>query len=297
MRVNQVVNASGGSRASGGLHHALCNIALQQQLRLDPERGVTAACPVPTARGVAMGKPERRVPPATMHTIAAKRHLAAPSAARDAIAWMLPLSSWSEHARELERLVPEPEQRRFAAIRNPAKRRDRLLAAALHRMVLAQALELPVDAVPLYRGDRGQPRLALPGLHTSLAHAEGMVAVAFSEHGPVGVDVEMLDVPSLRPIVDLVCAPGEASATRDADLDAWLLGLWVRKEALLKAAGIGLARPMASFRAPEGGRVLLRDAQGSPIELVAHSYTQGRDCLAAIATVPGARPRWIRHIP
>jgi 4'-phosphopantetheinyl transferase len=134
----------------------------------------------------------------------------------------------------------------------------------------------------------------LPGLHTSLAHCGGMVAVALCEGGPVGVDVERRDTASLRPIADLVCAPGEAEALQQADIDrdARLLEHWVRKEAVLKALGLGLARPMASFQAPEGGRFGLRDAQGARVELEVHAHAHSSGYVAALALPADAGRQW-----
>lgn len=257
------------------------------------ERGVTDACPVPMATGVALGN-HASASSKTMLPTTAERHHPVSTAAGHACAWLLPLPAWRGQWSALQSLVPDAARRRCAGIRDDAKRRDRLLAAALHRRVLARALGMAEDRVPLYRSPGGQPRLALPGLHTSLAHADGMVAVALSASGPVGVDVEMRSVASLRPIADLVCAPAEADALRDRgrEADADLLALWVRKEALLKAAGIGLAHAMDGFCAPEGGRVVLRDAGGDRLELAAHMYTQSPDCIAALAAPVGVRPHW-----
>jgi 4'-phosphopantetheinyl transferase len=214
--------------------------------------------------------------------------------------WLLPLAAWRSEWPGLASLVTAEQRRRFAGIRDGAKRRDRLLAAALHRHVLSRALGWAPDQLPLYRSTLGQPRLALPGLHTSLAHADGVVAIALSLAGPVGVDVEMRDAAPLQPIADLVCAPDEFAAlmaVADGDRDARLLELWVRKEAVLKAAGIGLACPMASFVAPVGTAVRLRGAQGEPVEVVVDMFVDRRDCVAAIAAPLDARPRWHWYIP
>lgn len=227
-----------------------------------------------------------------------QRHRAS-CAAPQARAWLLPLDAWRPHWTQLAPLVSAAQRQRFATIRDAGRRRDRLLAAALHRWVLSQALAMPSGQVPLYRSHTGQPRLALPHLHTSLAHCGGMVAIALCEGGPVGVDVERRDTASLRPIVDLVCAPGEAEAMQGTgmDFDACLLELWVRKEAVLKALGLGLARPMASFHAPEGSRLGLRDARGARIELEVHGQASAGTYVAALALPAGATHRWMSYSP
>ena len=219
--------------------------------------------------------------------------------AASAQAWLLPLPAWRPLWPGLAPLVTNAQRRRFATIRDAARRRDRLLAAALHRWVLSQALGLAPDHLPLYRSHTGQPRLAWPGLHTSLAHCDGMVAVALCEGGPVGVDVERNDTASLHPIRDLVCAPGEAEAlaTPAGEADARLLALWTRKEAVLKALGLGLARPMDSFVAPEGGRLALRDVHDDCVELDVRGCDEAGDCVAALAAPAGMHHRWIWHTP
>jgi 4'-phosphopantetheinyl transferase len=123
--------------------------------------------------------------------------------------------------------------------------------------------------------------------------------VALCEGGPVGVDVERRDTASLQPIRDLVCAPGDAEAMQPAsrDSNARLLALWTRKEAVLKALGLGLARPMASFAAPEAGRLALRDAQGRRIELEVRGCADAGDCIAALAAPAGWRHRWMLQTP
>ena len=123
--------------------------------------------------------------------------------------WLLRTPAWRSRLPALLRHVDAAQRRRCNSLRVARQRDDRLLAQALHRVVLAGALDQAPDEVPLYRAASGQPRLALPGLYTSLSHADGVIAIALSRGGPVGVDVEMPDRPSLRPIADLVCAPGE----------------------------------------------------------------------------------------
>lgn len=221
------------------------------------------------------------------------------TAAACARAWLLPLAAWRAQWPRLSPLVATAQRQRFATIRDPDRRRDRLLAAALHRWVLSQALGLAPERLPLYRSHTGQPRLALPGLHTSLAHCRGVVAVALCEGGPVGIDVERRDTSSLQSIRDLVCAPGDAEAVQrpGGDADARLLALWTRKEAVLKALGLGLARPMGSFAVPEGGTLALRNVEGERIELEVRGCHDAGDCVAALAAPAGMHHRWIWHTP
>ena len=226
-----------------------------------------------------------------VHTAASTRlpRLAASASLR---VWLLRTERWQSHWPALQQHVDVAQRRRFAAMRDPLRRQERLLAHALHRVVLADALSLPPGELPLYRTPAGQPRLALADLCTSLSHADGIVAIALAS-GPVGVDVELRATRSLRPIADLVCTPAELCGTGRAPIDeAGLLELWVRKEAALKAAGLGLSRPMASFEAPDGARLSLRDAQGARVAMDVQMIRGLAGCVVAVAGPPGLHPQW-----
>lgn len=205
-------------------------------------------------------------------------------------AWLLRTAEWQGEWTWLRELVPSAQWQRFAGIVDAAKRRDRLLAAALHRWVLADALGLPPALLPLYRKDSGQPALALPGWTTSLSHARGCIAIALCGRGDVGIDIEHRRTPSLRAIADLVCSPAEH--VRLQDDDAALLALWVRKEAALKAAGVGLETSMATFEAGQGDLVRLRGARGSEITVEVNTLPDTGEWLVAIAAPAGTTASW-----
>lgn len=225
------------------------------------------------------------------HPAAAATHCA--NATAPLRVWLLRTSAWRPRWEELQQWLDASQRQRLSAIRDPQRRRDRLLAHALHRQVLGEALSLPPGHLPLFRCASGQPRLAIPGLHTSLSHADEVIAIALSRGAPVGVDVEMRATPSLQPIADLVCAPMELERLRcTPSSDAALLELWVRKEAALKAAGLGLSRPMSSFEAAEGARLRLRDAQGEPVHMQVRLIEAAVDCVVAVAGPPGCPARW-----
>ncbi|ROS28049.1 4'-phosphopantetheinyl transferase [Cellulomonas sp. PhB150] len=86
------------------------------------------------------------------------------------------------------------------------------------------------------------------GAHVSITRGTGVVAVAVSAVGPVGIDLEQRRDELWPGFDDLALAPGEHVATTDERLRAW-----VRKEAVLKASGLGLTVDPRS--------VVLRDGQ------------------------------------
>jgi phosphopantetheinyl transferase (holo-ACP synthase) len=81
---------------------------------------------------------------------------------------------------------------------------------------------------------------ARPGLWVSVSHTEGAVAAAVRAGGRVGIDVEARA--AYDPLVaDLVLTGAERRAVEAAaDVDDAFLRLWVRKEAIGKAIGVGI---------------------------------------------------------
>lgn len=164
--------------------------------------------------------------------------------------------AWARWLPAARALLDTAEAARVRRRRLMADRDLLTQAYAWHRLLLAAVLGCDPAAVPLFRDARGCPRLAESPFHTSLSHADGCVALAASVIGPVGIDIEpAARAIAVRDIAAAICHPAEAAALSGLDAAAHaaaLLDLWVRKEALLKAAGIGLARAMSSFRANGG---------------------------------------------
>jgi 4'-phosphopantetheinyl transferase len=101
------------------------------------------------------------------------------------------------------------------------------------------------DEVRLEHEPTGRPVLggATEGLHVSISHSRGVVAVALTQLAPVGVDIEVM-----RP-VDAVSLARRWFTAAEADWvnrqplslrEQAFLWLWTCKEAIGKARGLGL---------------------------------------------------------
>lgn len=179
-----------------------------------------------------------------------------PSRARSCVVAFAELEAWQSWLDEAWTLLDPAERTRVLHRRLPADREALTMAYALHRMVLAGVLGISAADVPLSRDERGCPCLPGMALHTSLSHAEGVAAFAVCAMGPVGIDIEpSLRASELPQVSTSVCHASEArqlAGLRESLYGRELLALWVRKEALLKAEGIGLEREMTSFVAADG---------------------------------------------
>ncbi|QNK01617.1 4'-phosphopantetheinyl transferase family protein [Dyella telluris] len=153
-------------------------------------------------------------------------------------------------------LLSPQEASRAARFRHALDHHTYTIAHAFWRVALGITLDADPAAVQLARSPEGQPLLPGSGLATSLSHSGTMVAIAIARGAAIGVDIEGL--PSrvhLQDIASVLCAPDEAAAMALLDGNARtraLLDLWTRKEALLKAFGVGLRVPPASIEADHG---------------------------------------------
>jgi len=125
------------------------------------------------------------------------------------------------------------------------------------RRILGGVLGIPPEEVRFDRHCRrcghpthGRPELAGgDGPSFSLARADGVALVAVSDSLTVGADVEAIDRPWPE-IGRVAFTPEERAwlAASGAEHRARLSAdLWTRKEAVVKALGVGLAAPLTSF--------------------------------------------------
>lgn len=170
-------------------------------------------------------------------------------------------AQWVDEAQDL--LGPR-ERDRAARFHFERDRTTYVLAHAAWRPLLGRCLGIDAAEVPLHFAGSGQPRLPGTGWATSLSHSGTQVLLAASRTAALGVDIERVPfAPRLQALAGEICAPEEHEFLRSLPEPAReqaLLQLWTRKEALLKAAGLGLACPPSCFAAPVGVPVALPGA-------------------------------------
>jgi 4'-phosphopantetheinyl transferase len=144
-------------------------------------------------------------------------------------------------------LNSEELQRRERYVR--AEDRDRFtLGAVLLRLAAAAHTERAPERILVTRTcahctmPHGRPVLPQDPLEASVSHSGDLVVVALSSGGAVGVDIEHITSRlAYRAMLSTVCVPAEAIAVRRLDD---FFRYWTRKEAVLKATGVGLREGM-----------------------------------------------------
>lgn len=197
-------------------------------------------------------------------------------------------------------LLDAQERASCARLRGSLLRHRYAAAHAGLRRILGRRLRCPPAQVLLAREPGGKPRLR-PGpgrpLHFSLAHAGDHALVAMSGEHPVGVDLELLPPPPHAGLdlgAHLSFPERQALAAMPfAAQDLAALRCWVRKEALLKASGHGLALPPAALTVSWDGeaRLLGSDLPEYPVRQWALAAHEQAGWTAAVAwPLPDALP-------
>lgn len=188
-------------------------------------------------------------------------------------------------------LAPEEAARREGE--SATVRRRRVVARAALRIALGRYLDRPPASLELRRGLQGKPELVGAAseapIHFNLARSEDLCLIAIATGGPVGIDVEAIrPFPELERLVAARFEPEEAAGvlglTGPARLRAFYR-CWTRKEASLKASGIGLAAGLGARPDPDlalvdldlpegfagalagGGAALAESARSTPYSL------------------------------
>lgn len=164
---------------------------------------------------------------------------------------------------ELSRAEVERGSRRFS---EADRRRFAASHAALRRLLAAKTGTDP-HRIEFVEGPHGRP--ALPGGPAfSMTHSGDLWLCATAPGRELGIDGEELrEVPEARDIALRCFTPSErARLARDeaaGSKDAFLRG-WVRKEAFLKALGVGFSVDSATALDPEPGKWVVVDLDPAP---------------------------------
>lgn len=199
-----------------------------------------------------------------------------------------------------EILLDADERRRLALFQVAEIRNEFLISRALLRTALAAHLHTESHALQFVRNADGKPQLAPPfaNWHFNLSHCSVWVALAISNAGPVGVDIESharrnnlaaiagrffsaAEKTSLQQLVDM----GAVGAPSGA---AWLrrfFAIWTLKEAHAKALGCGLGKILScSSFVPDAHFLAVEEDSATPRAAAIELQLSG----AAASTVPVA---------
>lgn len=164
--------------------------------------------------------------------------------------WMLRLDETD--AEQLTWYLTPEEQRRLKRLRN---RGDQLRHAGGRSLLRAAGAEragveprsIHVASRCMLCGSRkhGKPYLEGRDEHVSVAHSSNLVLVALTDVAPVGVDVEKrASSTKVDVAAGYIIVPDEPAPVSPTEF----YRTWCRKEAVVKAYGVGISIPMSEVR-------------------------------------------------
>lgn len=169
-------------------------------------------------------------------------------------------------------------------------RRRFIAAHAALRETLSAHTGVPAALLEFVEGEFGKPVLAEPaGVWFNLSHSQSVALIALSDETEVGIDVELLrPMPDAEALAHAYFTQAERcalAAMPPAERDRAFLSCWTRKEACLKAIGMGLRIDTRSFDAglaPDAREVEIALADGvARIALCSFDAVPGAVCAVA----------------
>ncbi len=158
-------------------------------------------------------------------------------------------------AQAFEALTAE-ERQRAGKMRTGTAPEEFIAGRGSLRRLLSASLNCDPQGIGIVTGTHRKPILrpvcGIQVPHFNVSHSRGMVLIALSRLGPIGVDVEYMD-PSIETVdvaraafhpEDVRCI--ETASTAKSRMLAFY-GCWTRREAVAKADGRGLTLPASEF--------------------------------------------------
>ncbi len=176
-------------------------------------------------------------------------------AADEVHVWAVPLDPPGLDWRQAALALVGDEQQRAARFRVERVARRFVAARAALRAILARYLDAAPSAIAFQYGALGKPTLDPTRhpdpVHFNLTHSHELALVAVTRLGPVGVDVEHArQLRNAEAMARRFFAAKEVATFLDLAESDQLGGFfrcWTRKEAYLKAQGLGIGQPLDRF--------------------------------------------------
>jgi 4'-phosphopantetheinyl transferase len=180
--------------------------------------------------------------------------------------WLIPLPEKAEYPAHLTSIISPEESARAARFMFDRDRARFIVAHAALRAILARYTGQAATDLLLRVAEKGKPYLAEhPRVRFNLSHSGTFAMAAVALDREVGVDIERIRRErSTTGIAERFFAPAEVrelNAAPEPLRVAAFFACWSRKEAYIKARGLGLSIPLDSFEVSLGEVAELRSAE------------------------------------
>jgi 4'-phosphopantetheinyl transferase len=161
-------------------------------------------------------------------------------------AWLLDVEAARGVLPQCEQLLDPEERIRAARFHFERDRHAFVMRRAALRCLLAEELGLQPAQVRFQLGSHGKPALVgEPELHFNVSHSGQLALFGMAQRHPLGVDVEEARLkPDLIALADRILTAAEMQEFRALSANDQLSAFyqyWTRKEAVVKALGLGLS--------------------------------------------------------
>lgn len=141
------------------------------------------------------------------------------------------------------------EKQRASEFKLPQHQQAFARSRAYLRHTLAHYLDCPAADIEFAFSDKGKPYLPKSDCCFNLSHTDQAVAIIIGWQQQVGIDIEANDRRVDRELLSkrVFTEQEQAFIQQNTDPQRAFLRLWTRKEALVKAMGVGIAADLLSL--------------------------------------------------
>jgi 4'-phosphopantetheinyl transferase len=171
--------------------------------------------------------------------------------------WIVDYRDRGDLAQRLDLLLSEDELERAGRFKFDHLRDFYFFCRGSLRRILSHYSAIPPDKIEFLYEDKGKPYLAHQSrIRFNVSHAGDLFVCAVSNSLTVGVDVEeILQMEDMASIATHFFAPAEQdhlAGIAEGERTHAFYECWTRKEAVIKATGEGVSRPLDSFEVAFG---------------------------------------------
>lgn len=184
--------------------------------------------------------------------------------------WRFALRASADELTSFAAKLVEEERTRADRFARSVDRDRYLVGRGTLRVILSWYLTVAPEAIRFCYGTHGKPALAnQSSLQFNLSHSDDFALLAVRWDRPLGVDVEQIAASDHHAAIAAEVFSAEdarrVAAASTEERPALFLKLWTRREAMLKATGVGLA------------------GSTTPLDADLHSFTPADGFIASIA--------------